>query len=592
MGKDKKGNFVPGLITTDLDYEINEIRRDRAGFEAVEPNEKAQIGLMFLTELTGAEFPSMANENAIDLEQLNKAFSQIYVGRRSMNWEGNLLTRDNWKSQLRTFAEMMSAYLESPIRELDVPGISVQSGADFYGVKVYKKNSLEQKAWQTFNETADSFAAACIPTVREQVYHLGWSFGTLEESKERYRMLNDLNCMYDEHGQFNHQKVDEYLDACADWMVENILKKGQEVQKLLPEFQDVERVDAFGLSALYAQENGDELSEAELMAIESYRDAGLYTMQENTLRSNLLLELNHDMTPNRGWMEYLVSKGYPVTDPMDEICLNTNPMRLVEERMLERLEARKKKVSPEEQYQLMLGFHCTQEGTVKIPFDENQKAQMESCKERLTQETNEALEVIRKREEGRLSLTDPKREQNFVRHMNNLVRLGEQFKLADHWYHGNGEAYDKLVEGMDTLRDMWLLKEAELGQERAEGKDAYLAYEDLNKFNKKIREVEALAETYLSDKGKARGTGLGKDRYAIAMNMLYELDPKKYREQELQHNTYRESHNDARRVTLQDLQKRVEGHAQSNKKNLNQNVKGIRTAAEEQIKERKKAGLL
>ena len=578
MGFDQNNRFVPGLVTEYMDRDIRSINNGE-----VEDLEKAQMGLRFLNELTGVHIKpvvTMMNEGEIDLDGMNQAISRIYVGRRSMNPEGNLITADNWKAQLCRFADIMAGYLEIPERLDGVPAISVLSGGDFYGVKRQKRDLWDQKEWKTFNETADQYAASCRPTVREQVYYVGSTSGTLDETEERQRMVDDLNCMYDGHGQFDHQKLEEYIDACADWMVENTLKKGKEIQKLIPEFQDAQKVDALGRPVKYPQYNGDELNEAELQAIESYKDAGLYSMQESIVQSNLFFAIGQDMTENEGWKDYLASKGYPVTDRFDEVCLRNNPIHVINNLMLERIESRMGKLPEEEQYQMMLGLHCKQDGTGPVSFSDRQAELAKDCKERLKQETDEALQVIEKREAGRMTLTDPRREQDFISHMDNLVKLGEQFKLADHWYHSNSGAYDKLNEGLTALRDQWLNKEAEMRQKREKGEDPHLEFTDLKEFNQKIREVETLAETYLSDKGKARGTDLGKDRYAIAMNVLFELNPAKYRAQELKHNDYRETHHEVKRVSLQELQDRVAGHAQNNKKSLNKNVTGLKKAAD------------
>ena len=587
MGKTADDEFVYGMVTESAMADVQILVDMRNGNYVPEEGEKINLGLNLLEEMTGKNVKyihsHLKNGQTIgqeDLQLLNQAFSQIFADGESLNPGVDGITEDNWQEMAENLADLMAAYLESPKPEADIPPITVLAEHRYHPVTVTAGSSLEQKRWEAFNRRAAEAAEAQQPTIAEQIELLGNVLGEIKKTETTQELLTEMTAlMYDEHGQLDVEKVDAFLKAGSDWLVNNIMEKGREVESVLPDMASFIEQDPFtGKVTTYKQEDGEEFNRAELVALNCVSRCGLSTIREDGFRMELWRPFGMIMAAHGLWKEYLGKKGLEVSE--------ANSFRNYTIRAYNRkLEESKATMTPEERHTLMLGYHCMEGGYTKARLNDLEADYVDEYKENLDAATKAANAEASHQAVCRVAFTDPDKNRRFTANMNDLAELGEQFKMADHWYHKNSEEYKNLDKAMDGLRKAWLAIEMKGDRVRKAGQTFSLGAEEYDKINHWAGEVEYYATEYLKDKGKARGTGLGEDRYDMAMTILSKVSPDFYKQEEAYHNRVREDNHDSHRVSLKDLEEKVGKHADKNREKLTERMAEARIATAQAIEE-------
>ena len=563
--------------------------------EALSRNEKAQIGLTFLEELTGDPVAAMANGEFFNADLLNLSLSRIYVGKKSLNPDGELLTEENWQEQMAAFADRIADYLDYSKEDRhfalhkDLDPICVLKDGRFYGLRAEGETARETLFWTALDDAAQDAEdeGAFLPTLREQI-DLMAKAGTHTDTGERPELLDrvsaEITNIYNEYGQADLKKLDDLLEAVTDYQVENSYKRGEELLEHLPDFEQFQELDAKGAPKTVTMKNGCRMTIPEILARDCVTRSGYASGQGDIIDTEVMHAVGGHLHENdKLWESYLAYKGIPTKagEPVIDF-------KAFYEQMRDRKAAQMKKAEPEKARALDLGMNCSSLSVVKYHRTEEQKAFCENYNEKYLAETEKRYQKDWKITDHNLPLLKPDFDEDLARNMDKLLSLGEQFKLADHWYHKNHKAYNDLVLAIDMLSEEWLALDAKKKVLAEQGK----AYEQDLLDNVGlcigIERVKRYLNLYLGDKEKARGTDLGKDRYSIAMSLAAEISPELYTDLEHKHNAYREAHQDSRRVSLQDLQDRVGRHAETHETDLNKKVTQVKNQALKAEREKRK----
>ena len=576
MGKNNNGQFEYGLCNH---QDLENLKQIWIYGPEMSTEEKAVIGLELLTSLTGRPY-TLTPEGKVDCSFLNQSYRQIYVGSQCLNESGEELTEENYQQKMSDFADMMSRYLSVPVRDDSIPSVQVAANGIMHGVRM-GLGVGETRRWAQFNNTADALALSYQPSIKEQVKRLAGLVGQNEPRDYAQHMMTELSgCFFDEQGQYSLEKLDELLDGMVEARLENMKKRGREVEQVLADLQHLEHKDGDGKSILYPQKNGDQLTAAELMAIDTVAKGGLSTKQDDAFAGQFVYLTVSEFRPeSKIWKDY---KAFKNIDP------NTMYMaHYVQNKLISAVEKEKQTLPEDQKRTLMLGFH-TQAGQYKKPeYTEEEKTFLDPYQTKKAAETEAACVKIQKQKEAGFTLIEPGKEEAFTANLQELMKLGEQFRLADHWYHKNHDPYNKLNKAMEKLTTAWKTIQEEKAEHKAAGRDAYLDVVDYNKLSAAMRGVQKAALAYVDEKETSRKTDLGKDRYALAMDILSKVNADRYRKEETRHNEIRESSGDVKKVSLKDLEKRAGKHAEKNRKELEK--KGLLPAKAENKTEKHKS---
>ena len=181
---------------------------------------------------------------------------------------------------------------------------------------------------------------------------------------------------------------------------------------------------------------------------------------------------------------------------------------------------------------------------------------------------------MKREEKKEMSWKEPWNDINLDQ-LKKLDNLYSQVKDADHWYHIDSDEFKEFKASLEG---------------------AHKKYESLRDIGRNInerekREIQSIFDTvqnksvkYLGDKAqKARGTGIGEDRYQIALSSLDVASHGKAKEIVDFHNTFR-VRSGSKSVSFNDLTER-------STQNSNQRKEAIK-ARREAEKNKKKANVL